>query len=425
MPAPKVERLPDSRVVCTVTFEPDDVKKSQDQALRTLSAQVNLPGFRPGKAPPELVKEQIKEEHVLEETVKGLLPQIFSKLMKENDIKPIIHPKVELQKKDPLTLKITFVEKPIVTIKGLEKIKIEKKAPAFDQKDIENMERYMLEQHRKYTQMDRASKSGDRLTVDFHGTDADEKEIPGTRSVDYQLVLGSKTLIPGFEDALLELKPGEKKSFKLNFPEKYHEKSLSGAPVTFHSTVKKVEEVHTPELSDAFAKEHFGAENVADLRKKIEERMTAEEERVERYRREQQLFEQIQDKTQVKLPPELIEEEEQMLLSQWEDDLRSRGMSAEDWFKQSKKTPVELRADVKDRAEKRIKLRLGLEKIIEEKNKRLTDEQMQPVIKQYLSTLPDDQRIQAASALQKGTEAYERLRWQAELQQTIELMLAA
>ena len=99
MPAPKVERLPDSRVVCTVTFEPDDVKKSQDQALRTLSAQVNLPGFRPGKAPPELVKEQIKEEHVLEETVKGLLPQTFSRLMKENEIKPIIHPKVELEKK--------------------------------------------------------------------------------------------------------------------------------------------------------------------------------------------------------------------------------------------------------------------------------------------------------------------------------------
>ncbi|MEK7590813.1 MAG: trigger factor [Patescibacteria group bacterium] len=421
---PKIERLPDARVVCRVTFEPEKVKRSETDAIARLAQEVKLPGFRPGKAPAEMVREHVKEEAILEEIVRNLLPETFSSLLKEHNIKPIIHPKVELEFRNPLTLKITFVEKPEVTVKGIDKINIEKKKAAFDQKDVDRMEQYFLDQHRTYAPIDRASKAGDRVHLDFHGVDEAGKEIQGTRSVDYPVILGSKTLIPGFEDALVELRPGEQKFFKINFPEKYHEKSLSGAPVTFHATVKKVEEVHTPELSDEFAKKHFGVANRTELRKQIEERMQAEEDRIEQSRREQLLFEAIREKTQVKIAPELLEEEEHAVMQQFDEQLKSQGLTAQEWLKQSKKDPVELRKEMQERAEKRIRLRLGLEKVVEEKGKRLTDADMEQVIKEYLQSVPEEQRLEAASKFQKGSELYERLHWQTEVQRTIEHMLS-
>lgn len=346
---PTIERLPDSRVVCRVIFEPEKVKRSETEALARLAQEVRLPGFRPGKAPPELVRGHVKEESVLEEMVRNLLPETLSSLLKKHHIKPIIHPKVELDSRDPLTLKITFVEKPEVTVKGIDKIKIEKKKAAFDQKDIDRMEQYFLDQHRTYASIDRASKTGDRVHL---------------------------------------------------------------------------EEVHTPELNDEFAKKHFGVADRAELRKQIEERMRAEGDQIEHSRREQLLFDAIREKTQVKIAPELLEEEEHAVMQQFDEHLKSKGLTAQDWLKQSRKDPVELRREMQERAEKRIRLRLGLEKVVEEKGKRLTDTDMEQVIKDHLQSVPQEKRLEMATQFQNGSELYERLRWQTEVQRTIEAMLA-
>ena len=423
-PSP-IERLPDARVRCTVTFEPERVRASEEKALEHLAASVKLPGFRPGKAPGDMLREKIDPNELLEETIRQLLPETFSSLLKEHDIKPIIHPKVELQKKDPLTLTVTFVEKPTVKVKGLEKIKVEKKEPKVDGKDVERMENYFLEQHRTYTPVERASKEGDRIKVDFHGTDEQGKEIEGTRSQSYGIVLGSKTLIPGFEDALLGLKKDEKKSFALKFPEKYHAEKLAGTPVTFHASVVGVEEVNSPKMDDAFAKKNFNVESVAELRKQIEDRMRAEENNIERSRREQALLEQIREHTVVELAPELVDEEEHAVMEQFERQLREQNMSAADWFAQSKKDPVELRNEMKEQAKKRITLRLGLEKVVEEKGQRLTEDDMKKVIEEFVRSLPPEKRKEIDTQLQKGSDLYERLRWQKEVEQTIEILLAA
>lgn len=420
-----IERLPGSRVRCTVEFSREQVKARENEALKRLASRVKIQGFRPGHAPEEMLREKINPEQLFEETIRGLLPSTFESLLKEHNIQPIIHPKVEVQSRDPLKIQVTFVERPEVTLKNVEGIRIEKKESKTDDKDVDNMVRYLLEQKRTFTESDTAAAAGDQVRLDFHGTDTDGKEIPGTRSQGYSVVLGSKTLIPGFEDALIGLKPGDETSFTVTFPEKYHAEELRGKPATFHAKVLRVQHVQTPELTDAFAKEHFGMATAAEMKETIRTKMLLEEEQIERTRREGELLERIRAATDVVIAPELVEEEEHAVLEELDQQLKAQGLTAKDWMAQSKKDPVELKKDIADRAEKRIRLRLGLQKLVETNGKRLTEDDVFPLIEEFRRGVPEKDRVSVEPRLRKGGDLYDRIRWQHEVEGTIRLMLAA
>lgn len=221
-----VNRLPKARIECTVKFTKEDVKPAEERATAKLSEKVKVDGFRPGKAPADILQSRIDPDKLFEETIRELLPDTFTKLTKENEIKSIIPPKVEAESRDPLTLKITFVEKPDVTLKALSKIKVPKKEPKVTKKDIDQMVDYVMKQHQKTKEADRASDKGDQVTIDFWGEDMAGAEIEGTRTQGHQVVIGSSTLIPGFEDELKGLKKGEEKTFTITFPEKYQAEQL-------------------------------------------------------------------------------------------------------------------------------------------------------------------------------------------------------
>jgi len=248
-----------------------------------------------------IVREKVDSEKLFEETLRHLLPSTFEKLITEHEIKPVLAPKVDAESKDPLTLKVTFIEKPEVKLKGVNKIKIEKKEPKLEEKDVEQMISYILEKHQESSEVDRGAKESDRIDMNFFGKDENGAEIEGIRTEGHQVIIGSKSLIPGFEDALIGMKKGEDKEFTLTFPEKYHAEKLQGKPVTFHVSITKIEEVKTPELTDAFAKEKLGAADVKDFRNQVEESMRVQEEQFERQRRERALLDAIREATTVDL----------------------------------------------------------------------------------------------------------------------------
>lgn len=419
-----IERLPGSRVRCAVEFSRAQVAEHEKEALKRLASRVKIQGFRPGHAPEGMLREKIDAEQLFEETIRSLLPSTFESLLKEHNIQPIIHPKVEVQSRDPLKIHITFVERPEVTLKNVEGIRIEKKEMKADDKDVEKMVYYLVQQKRTFTESPEPSAAGDQVRLDFHGTDSAGKEIEGTRSQGYSVVIGSKTLIPGFEDALIGLKPGDEKSFTVTFPEKYHAEELRGKPATFHAKVLRVQHVKTPELTDAFAKEHFGLTTAAEMKETIRTKMRSEEEQIERTRREGELLEKIRAATDVTIAPELIEEEEHAVLEELDQQLKAQGLTAKDWMSQSKKDPVELKKDITDRAEKRIRLRLGLQKLVETKDKRLTDEDMAPLLQEFRKGIPEKDRATVEPRLRKGGDLYDRIKWQHEVQGVIEGMLA-
>lgn len=420
---PKIERERNGRISCIVEFPADRAGVARERALEKLAKEVRLPGFRPGKAPREMILAKIKREDLLEETIQSLLPETLRSLVAEHKIQPILSPKVSLKKEDPLTVSIVFVERPTVTLKGVEKIAIEKKAHNVEEKDVDRMSAYILQKHETTAEVERPAAVSDRVTMDFWGTDAEGREIAPIRSQGHAVVLGSKSLIPGFEEALVGLKKGDAKSFTITFPKDYHAKELSEKPVTFHATVTKVEEVKRPELTDSFARENLGSESAAHFRRQIQISMVEQEERIERTRCERALMDAIRKATHVDLAPELVEEEERSLLQDLQEQLQRQGKTFDDWMKETGKKIEDVKKELEENAKSRITLRLGIRELMDAKKIEISDEEMHAAIAELLSPLSEKERKDAESAYQKGEHAWDQLKWQKKVEKLFSTML--
>ena len=420
-PVPKRDKA--GRITLTVTFTKAQVKPVEEKVLKKLGAAVKIEGFRPGKAPAEMLKGKVSPDRLLEEIIRALLPETINRLAKEHELKPIIPPKVEAKRRDPLTLSLTFVEYPEISVKGAEKIKIGKKEPKVDGRDIEKTIDYILEQHIKTKEVERGSKEGDRVTMDFYGEDKDKKEIEGTRTAGHRVIIGSESLIPGFEDELKGLKKGATKSFTLKFPDKYHAAHLQGKPVTFHVTISKIEEVDKPKLTDVFAQEHLGAESADAFRKRVRESMEEQEKRVDRQRRESELFEKIKDATKVELAPELLEEEVRDLFENFAKQLKEKNIELNGWLKKTGKRPEDIEAEFDAQAKDRLTLRLGIQYLVNKKEIDPEDKEVEKAIADFLSPLSGDERSRIEPMYRKGMQGWEQTKWQQKVERLIDLML--
>ncbi len=420
---PKIKRGKAGRVECTVTFSEAETAPAEEKALHELSREIEIQGFRKGSAPVQMIREKVDPQKLFEQTVHNILPTTFERLIKEHDIKPVMHPRVEAVSREPLTLTIIFIEKPEVKLKGIDKIKLEKKKPSVEDKDVEEMITYVLDKHKTLKEVDREAKSGDQITMDFWGETAG-KEIDGIRTTGHQVEIGSKTLIPGFEEALKGTKRNDQKSFTLTFPEKYHAEQLQGKEVTFHVTVTKVEDVSRPTLTDEFAKTVLQSSSAEEFRKQIRESMMQQEQGLEDQRRERQLMEEIRKCTQVELAEELIDEEAKQLFFELEQQLKRQSMTIDQWLKATGKKPEEVLKEMKEQGEKRLTLRLGMQTLVEQKNIDITDEEMEQVIEGFLAQATPEQRKEVEPAYQKGAQAYEQLKWQQKVEKALREMLS-
>jgi len=423
MPTSPIERLPAARSAVTLTIDGAARQKAEEQALQSLATQVNLKGFRPGKAPASVVREQIKPDILLEETIRVIVSSALPALMQEHNLKPILPPKVELTATEPLTMKVVFVEHPEVKVKEKD-LRVEKKEAKADQKDIDRVIQSVLAEDRTTKEVERAAQKGDQVTIDFHATDEAGTPIEGLKAEAYQAVIGEANLLPGFEDALAGLEKGGKKSFTLTLPENYQAEHLRKKPVTFHVSTAKIEEVQTPTLTDEYAKAKLRVGSAKEFTDKVTDSIKAQEEQFQRMSRERQLIEQITKATTVELAPELLDEELRMLISDLGERLQSQGTTMADWLKTQNKTPEKLTEEFKVQAADRLKLRFGISKLIDEKAVTLTPEELQQAVENFLGSVPDEQQTSARAALVPGTEQYRELEWRTKVEKLLNQLLA-
>ena len=417
---PTIERQKNGRVICTVAFTAEQTAASEEKALRKIGSSIRIDGFRDGTAPIALLREKIDTSKLFEETVRELLPDTFTALVQEHSIHPIIPPKVEITNNAPVTVKVTFVERPPVKVKKASKLSVQVQKAAVGEEDVQKMIDYILRQHQKTEEALRAAKGGDRVTMDFWGESQDGKEVGSIRTTGHQVVIGSKVLLPGFEDALIGMQKGDTKNFTLTFPEKHQAEALRGKPVTFHVTVQKVEAISLPELTDAFAKEHLQVESVAELKRRVREPMEKREEELQRRKAEEEAFEKIREATTVELVPELVADEKEALLDDLAEQLKRQNMGFEEWMKRTGKTAEQMEEELSKQAEKRLTLRLGISTLIEEKAIDISDEEMRKGMDSLLSPLSVEERLSIAPAYAKGEKAYEQLQWQMKVDKLLE-----
>lgn len=414
---------PAGKTLFAVVFYEQEVKPAEEKALKKLGGNMKIAGFRPGKMPLGMVKEKIGEEKVLEGTLQELLPATVEKILKENDLKPILRPKINFKQKEPLTIEIIFIGAPEVKLKTVKPV-FKKNEPKADTKDLQRVIDDILQKHQKTKAVDREAKTGDRLTLDFWGEDEKGTEISSTRMSGRQVIIGSKTLIPGFEDNLIGLKRNENKSFSISFPENYHVEQLRKKPVTFHVTVLQVEEVETPELTDEFAKNNLRAQSAEEFKKRVEEALLSQEKEAEMRRQEQAVFQAIFKATSVDLAPEIVNEEKRELFSQFTRQLEQNNISLEKWILGSGKKLEEIQADFEKQAIYRLTLRFGMEKLIEEKSIKVDPDELKDIIARQVAAMPPGEQKKMLETYQ-NPEYQMHLIWQRKVEKLLEGFLAA
>ena len=409
---------------CTVSFTVEQVAASEEKAARELGKEVKIDGFRPGNAPLDQLKEKLNPEHLMNETVRGLLPEIMEEIVTEHKIVPIIPPKVDIEKTDPMTIKITFFEKPEVKLKGADKISVKTEEPKIEEEDVERLVDYVRKQHQTSEAKNGPAADGDRVTMDFWGETLDGKEVEAIRTTDHQAIIGSKVLLPGFEEELIGLKAGDTKDFTLTFPEKHQAEELRNKPVSFHVTVKNVETVNVPELTDEFVKKNLQEESVDAFKKQVRESMIEQEKQASRRKHEEEALDKIRQATQVDLVPELIDDEFRALLEDLHKHLEQQQMDFKMWLEQSGKKMEEAEKELREQAEKRLTLRLGLAQLVDSKDIQIPEEEMSSTIESMLAHVSEEERKQIAPAYEKGQQAYEQLKWQKKVEKVLDEIIS-
>ncbi len=406
-----------------MTLTTEEQRKLEDKAVETLGRSVNLPGFRPGKAPADMVRSKLKPEAIVEEVIRLVIPDAVREITAKHTLNPVMPPHVQVDSAHPLALTVIFVEKPAVKVKGAKSIAIPKEAVKVDEKDVQRMVDYVLEQHRTVTEVARAAKEGDEVTLDFSGTDQAGNVIPGTESTGYTVRIGSKTLIPGFEEQLIGLAPDGEKKFTVTFPANYHAEHLRGKPATFSVKMTRVAEVAVPTLTDEFATKELRAESAEAFRSRVSESMRAQEERLNRQKQEEKLLQMIVDATEADLPDELIDREAGQIGQEFLRQLADQQITLDQWLKETGRTREALDAELRTEATRRLKLRYGLEEIIRQREITVNPAEMVQAVEELLQNVPEAERETARADYREGSRAYDELKWRTQVTKFLEQTL--
>ncbi|MBT8088675.1 MAG: trigger factor [Gammaproteobacteria bacterium] len=231
----------------------EPIQQQVDSRLKAVGRTAKIKGFRPGKVPPKVVKQRYGKQ-VREEVLGEVLQKSYSEAVVQQKLTPAAGPKIETEDEDGKTFAYvaTFEVMPEVELKNLDKIKVEKPDVQIGDEDIDDMIAKLRAQKATWSSVDRKSKDGDQVIVDFNG-ELDGEAFPGGQGSEIAVILGEGQMLPDFEKGLKGIKAGDEKTFKVRFPKDYHAEDLAGKKADFSIKTHRVEEQALPELNDEFA----------------------------------------------------------------------------------------------------------------------------------------------------------------------------
>lgn len=361
----KINKLEHSHVEVLCTVDKEEWKKAQDKAFNKLAAKVEIKGFRKGKAPANLVKERVNHAQVLSDAVDALLPTIYSAILSEDKIRPYAQPKVDVTKisDDELEVKFTIVTEPTVELGNYKGLKIGKKEAKVTDKQLEEATNQLLEKNATLVVKEGEAKDGDTVVMDFVGL-VDGKPFEGGSAENYELVLGSKSFIPGFEDQLVGHKAGEHVDVNVTFPEQYTEE-LKGKPAVFQCDIHEVKEKKLPELNNEFVIEQNiqGVETVEQLKEHLKKQKLEEEERKLKGEYFNKLLEEIAKGSKIDIPEEVLDQQVESRKKDFMDRMAQSGLNFEQYLQILGQKEEDFLAQLRTTATKELTNYLVLEEV--------------------------------------------------------------
>lgn len=361
-----------------IEIKGDEWAKKLDDAFKKEVKKVKIDGFRQGKAPRNIYEKKYGKASLVVTAVDDSMNEAYQEALKKFNDMPIVQPTVEIEKADTdgVIYKFTFTTKPEVKINKYTDLGVKKDVVKVTKKDVDNEIENLKKQYADLQVKDGAIENGDTAIIDFEGF-MDGKAFEGGKAENYSLEIGSNSFIPGFEDALIGLKSGDEKDIDLTFPKDYHAEDLKGKPVTFKVKVHEVKTKVYPELDEEFFKD-LGLDDVKtkeDLEKTIKKAMTDQKEYEAENKYVDELFDALLKETKVEIPHELVHEEIDRMVKDYEERLKMQGLTLEQFYKFTNSNEDALKDQIHEEAEKRVKLRFAIDEIINLEKIDATDEE--------------------------------------------------
>lgn len=351
----------------TVKVEGKEWKEAIEKALETASKKVKIDGFRPGKAPKDIVLKKFGEESLYFDAADIVLEKAYKDVIDANaELQIVARPEIEVTSigKDGVEFKFILTLKPVVKLKKYKGLKVKRDDVKVSKKEIDKAIEEMQKKYAETREKDGKVALGDTVNIDFEGF-KDGVAFAGGKGDGFDLVIGSNQFIPGFEEQLIGMKKGENKKIEVTFPEEYHSEDLKGAKATFEVKVNEIKETVIPKLNKDFYEDLQieGVDSLETLEKEVK-KMIKEQKEIEI---ENKFIDDVMEaaikETEVEIPEVMITEETDRIIKQYEENLKMQGLDLEQFFKFTNSTEEDLREQMKEEAIKRITSRLLLEEI--------------------------------------------------------------
>jgi trigger factor len=376
------------RVVVPAT----DLEAKVNERLDDLKNRVQLRGFRPGKVPVAHLK-RLYGKSAMAEAIEAAVREANSKIVTDHGFKLATDPKVVLPSEQgavdgviegrsdlAYTVEIEIV--PPITLADFKTIKLSRLKADVADAEIEKALQSIAEQNRPFVAKTEGAADGDRVTISFEGS-IDGTPFEGGAGTDVPIMLGAGQFIPGFEEHLAGLKPGDNTSFQVKFPDDYRASALAGKDATFAVSVKSVEAPGTVTIDDDFAKT-LAMESLAKLKDAVKDRIAREHALASRQKLKRALLDQLDESHKFEPPPSLVEQEFNSVWSQFESDLKQHNRT----FADEGTTEEKAREDYRAIAERRVRLGLVIAEIGEKNNIKVTEDQLTAAVVEQARQLP-------------------------------------
>ena len=380
--AHSIKKLDNSEIELTITVSPSDYEKHILKATERLAARANIKGFRKGKAPYEVIKKEFGEMALLQEALENIIKNTFYQAVQAEKLQTIGMPKIDVEKLAPgneVIYKAVVGLMPKVAVANLKKIKVTRKVKVVEQKNIDETLNALRGMNAKEALKNGPAEGTDKLIIDMDMI-LDKVPIDGGQAKDYQVYLSEDHYVPGFNDQVKGLKPGEGKEFELKFPDTHYQKMLAGKVVKFKVKVKDVYERQLPELTDDLAKT-LGQASIAQLTETIKQNLQKEAEQKADQTAEIAMLEQIIAQSKFEpIPTVIIDSERQKMFYELKANLEKHGVTIDQYLADIKKTEKELYEDFLAQAQKRAKTALISRQIAQEQNLSVSPEELEQEI---------------------------------------------
>lgn len=362
-----------------VKLEGKEWKEAVDRAFEQEVKEAKVDGFRKGKVPRTVYEKKYGKASLYYTAINNEIGNMYSKVLKDNKLEPIMDPKIDVVDvdDDKLTIKFTITTKPEVKIKKYKDLKVKKETVKVTKEEIDAEIDNLRNRYADLVVKDGKIESGDIAVIDFEGF-LGKEAFEGGKGENYSLTIGSNTFIPGFEDQLIGHKAGDNVDVKVTFPEEYQAPELQGKKATFKVTIHEVKTKELPELDEDFFLdlEMKDVKTEKDLRKVTEDQIKARKTYDVENKYIDDLLAEVEKNTTVEIPNELVEEEIDRMIHEYGHNLEMQGINLEMFYQYTNSDEKALREQMRNDAEKRVKYRFMLEEIATLEKVKVTDKQV-------------------------------------------------